>query len=55
MYKKRYPKQDVSTTNLPIWNCAKESLGERMDEHHNDEGIFIKLLDFRIDVLLQKC
>jgi hypothetical protein len=39
---------------LPIWDCAKESLGERMDKHHNHESIFIKLLDFGIDVLLKK-
>jgi hypothetical protein len=39
---------------LPIWDCAKESLGERMDKYHNHEGIFIKLLDFGIDILLKK-
>ena len=43
-----------TTTNLPIWYCAKESLGERMDKYHNHESIFIKLLDLGIDVLLKK-
>ena len=40
-------------TLLPVWNCTKKSLGERMDEDHDYESVFVQFFDLGIYVFLK--